>query len=492
MSPALRRYVPAIAIFATGLLVRIFLIHIHPIVFGGDTILRLANRDRIVLAYQLPLLQAIIHYTSQIGDGLLAVRYAMALIGAAAGCGFYLVARDLLERRAAFWASLLFVSNPFLIQLSIVPYQEVLMLGSLLFAFHFFFRERWIFSSIFLGLACLTRYEAWVACPVMAVAFLMRRKKSLREVAKAVFLFGWAPLAWVVYNGAISAGGTFVIELPASPFRVLRYVYLGWITVKSTPIPALLLAIVGAWTIWKSRALTDRRVLLLASFFGLFLLAILFSAHGEAPDPERFVTAREATLLIAATLLTAGFALNKSSRVRTAVAFVGVVLGIYSAHRFIVRDTSTPQAQLCYQLAQYLDARLAGHERAVVLTKPIPPNLVEAYLSKALKRGGEPALHKARVLLMTLETTPPEYQRTFVHSRFGKNRIISLAGDAVTKQPSDAGIQPDWVAVWSDFEPSNQAEARLYNSVARDEAVQVFQSGGLTVTVYRLNRPVRM
>ena len=47
---------PTTFVFLFGLLVRLALMHAHPAIFRGDTALRLANRDRILLAYQLPLL----------------------------------------------------------------------------------------------------------------------------------------------------------------------------------------------------------------------------------------------------------------------------------------------------------------------------------------------------------------------------------------------------------------------------------------------------
>ena len=78
----------AAALFVFAVLVRAALIHWHPAVFGGDTVLRLANRDKVLLSYQLPALQAAIHGVSMLGGGVVAVRYLMALIGATATNAF--------------------------------------------------------------------------------------------------------------------------------------------------------------------------------------------------------------------------------------------------------------------------------------------------------------------------------------------------------------------------------------------------------------------
>src|ERR1051325_3229523 len=97
----------------------------------------------------------------------LLVQYLMAVIGAVAGVAFYLVARDLAGEKWAAAAALLFVTHPYILAGSTVPFQEILMLAGLLFAFHFAYSERWFFASLALAVACITRYEAWAACPVL-------------------------------------------------------------------------------------------------------------------------------------------------------------------------------------------------------------------------------------------------------------------------------------------------------------------------------------
>ncbi len=117
-----------LAIFLLGLLVRIAFIHLHPAIYGGDTLVRIMNPDRVLLAYQLPLLQLLIYLINRVSSDPLLIRYLMSLIGALAGVAFYLLSATLVDRPTARFASVFFVFNPFLLVHSIVPYQEILML----------------------------------------------------------------------------------------------------------------------------------------------------------------------------------------------------------------------------------------------------------------------------------------------------------------------------------------------------------------------------
>ena len=479
----------ALAVLLAGIILRAWLIVRWPIIFGGDTILRMANRDHILLSYQLPALQASLHYLAAISDSAAMARYFMGLIGAAAGVGFYLLAAHFVDRKRAFLAALLFVSNPFLLALSTVPYQEILMLAALFFAFHFFLSGELVWASLSFGLACLTRYEAWAAYPVLVLALAIDRKWRASEVIKAALLFGWAPLAWMVYRGGVSPGGTYVLDRTVSLWRFMRYVYLGWITVKNTPIPVLLLAALGCMRLWKDRQWKQPGLLLLTAFMLLFLISIFFSAHGESPDTERFVTAREAHLPICAVLLLACFGLSRLTRLTVVLCALGFCLGVYGAGRFVARETSPANVQLSYDLARYLDNTLQDDEKAIILTKPIPPDLIQAYFDKVFEKGGAAALADARRVLRSMDTSPPEYQRTLVHSRLGKQRLLSFGGMAASelKESDWPHVGAEWVAVWSDFTPGNALEARIYEvAVKGRQPEQILRSGALAVSIYRV------
>jgi len=460
-------------ILALGLLIRLWLIHAFPVIFGGDSVVRLANRDKILLSHQLPLLQAAIHYLGLISTDAALVRWFMAAAGAVAGCGFYLLASALLGRTVGFIAAVFFVVNPFLLAYSIVPYQEILMLAGLFFAFHFFFAGKWLAASAALALACFTRYEAWAAVPVFLIAFVLRESPTLRSLIKAALLFAWAPLAWTLYHAGLAPPGAFVLDLSLPLDRFWRYVYLSWISVKFTPPPVLLLAVAGLWCLWSQGLWRSRRCLMLAAFVALFLAAILFSAHGDRDQPDRFVSARESHILLSAVALLAGLGFSRLPRFRVPVLILCAFWGIFLAHRFVASETADPKLRLSYDLALYLDQHVRNGQRAVVLAKPVSGALFSDYLNKTTAHGGLAGRRRALENLRQLDISPPDYQRTLVHSRLGKQRLRSLstpllppADEVVWRSlPSpDSSAAPgelDWLALWSDFEPANSVEARL-------------------------------
>src|SRR5260370_27587251 len=130
------------------------------------------NRDHLLMGHQLPMLQVLIAAVTKISANPIWVRYLDAVIGGIAGVGFFWMIRDLFGEEWAFPAGLLFVSNPFFLALSTVPFQEMLMLAGLLFAFHFFYTQKWPAASPALAIPWLTRVGAWAACPVLALGHI--------------------------------------------------------------------------------------------------------------------------------------------------------------------------------------------------------------------------------------------------------------------------------------------------------------------------------
>lgn len=482
----------AAIVFSVGLGVRLWLIHVFPVIFGGDSIVRLANKDRILLSYQLPLLQAMIHGLSPLSNDPLAVRYLMAFAGALAGLAFYAMASSLLGRRVGFQSALLFVTSPFVIAFSIVPYQEILMLAGLFAAFYFAFERCWIAAGAALGLACLTRYEAWLACPVLAFAFLIDKGFRPLAILRAALLFGWAPLGWMAFHGGVTPQGTYAAEASFSFERFFRYVYLGWITIKNTPPPVLLFSLFGGWFFWKQRLIADRRYRLLGCFLVLFLAAILLSAHGERDQPERFVTAREAHVLLAAVILVAGVGLAQLDAKRPWYGWVFVlascVIGLWMAYGFVANEASQPPFALSFEAARYLDEHVQPGESAIVLAQAVPGDLLRRYLDKAEQSAGRGGRDKALAVLLDMDTSPPNYQRILVHSRLTKQQLRSVSSLPADLVPPREPLlpAPDWLVVWSDFLPTNEAEQRLSETTTGLAPDKTFEREGLGVAIYRL------
>src|SRR5579885_1712058 len=241
----------AATIFFAGLALRLGLIARFPVIFGGDPMGRMLHRDRILVSHHLPLVQIVVAAVSRLTQNYMAVMIAMAAIGALVGVAFYLLARDFFDERVAFFGGLIMSAEPMVAAHSSVPYQESLMLVCVRFAFHYFSAEK----------------------------------------------FGWAPVAWMIFRRGLAPEGSYVIESTFEPARMMRWVYLGYITAKFTPIIVLVRAAAGLWYFpWKElgagigKPQMDARfttLLAMLACFILFTVAVLFSAHGVLPDPTR-------------------------------------------------------------------------------------------------------------------------------------------------------------------------------------------------------------
>jgi hypothetical protein len=76
---------PLVLVVAAGIAARAWLIATYPIVFGEDTVARLAQADRVMIGHWLPLLQIAIHGLSLASSSPLLVQGFMAVVGALAG-----------------------------------------------------------------------------------------------------------------------------------------------------------------------------------------------------------------------------------------------------------------------------------------------------------------------------------------------------------------------------------------------------------------------
>jgi hypothetical protein len=469
------------AIFLSGLAIRFWLITAYPALYGGDTVLHLRNYDRLLLSYQLPGLQFLIYLTYKVTAAPLAPRLLMAMLGALAGVGFYLLLTKLMERKSAFGAALFFVVSPFLNELSIVPYQEILMLGALCFATYFYLQGQLIRASLLLAVACLTRYEAWIACPFFAYDYFRRHCYSARNALKTTCLFGSAPVLWMAFHAGLSTPGTFVLELPHSVWRFQRWLYIGWITVRNTPVICLLFAVAGILHLWKSQVLAKSGGKIFACFLAAFAIAILLSAHGEphrtSSDPERFVTSREATLPVALVFLLAGFGLQTTlqqifwRRIVWICAGVGVGTGVIQSASYVVQQTTRPEVQLSFQLARYLNRNIGMNQTVLLVTKPLLNEYLTFYLNKVKARGGTEGLARAQGNLKNLDLTPADFQRTAVQCRLSRTQLTA-SGD-----PHRA----DWMVLWSDSCPSAEVE----QEVRKLQQIAIIRAGSLFATVYR-------
>lgn len=469
----------SLLIFAAGLLLKLALVAFFPALYGGDTVLHLRNHASILLGHQLPMLQILIFASYKITATPMFFRVVMAAIGAAAGAGFYLLCSRIVCQEAAFWAGLFFITNPFLNEISIVPFQEILMLGALCFCVYFYATGRITAASLLLGIACLTRYEAWIACPIVLIHYWAQNQFTPRKLLPALALFCWAPVLWVSGHLGLSSPGTYVIEMPRSVFRLIRWLYLGWISAKDTPFPVVLLSLVGIYVAYKRRLLKQAETLLFGGFAAAFLIAVLCSAHGD-PRPgssqtESFVTSREATLVVAYILILAGmgleYLLRKPWRAAVWLGGAACVLGIAQSGWFLAKETSQPDVILCYKVARYLNSHVSSTDRVLVLAKAFTENDWKLYLRKAEQLDGRRGLAEARNRLRQADLSPIAFQRIAVQTQFPEQRLSASVAPAAVQ----------WIVVWSDY----TGPVKLSELLCKFREAQEFHAASLRVTILK-------
>jgi hypothetical protein len=459
--------VKPLGVLLIGFLLRVAIILVYPISWGGDTVIRLYDRYTLAKAHQLPLLQVLIAALSHVSMNPLFVQLMMAVIGAIAGLGFYRLAAEFCGEAWALPAALLFVSHPYILAVSTVPFQEILALAGLIFAFHFFYTDRFAAASLCLAIACLTRFEAWAACPALAVAYFFRKERGLTGGIKAVLLFGWMPAAWILSHHGLTTAGHYAVETFGSIWRLQRLIYVAWITTKFTQLPVLLLAAAGAWRMLRNRSSLDWRIWVQVGFLAAFLIGVLFSAHGVMPDPERYVTSREAHFAMFFILLLASVELPSWGRWSHPVVALTVVLGVGGAFWYVRNQVQLPEVQAAWQVARFLDQSVQPGQRVLFLTAPIEEEAARLYLDKVRKTGGEEGLRQARLELQEAARTPPDYQRTVVYSRLPREHMLAT--------PSGCA---EWIAVWSDY-PDAARE------LAGEGPVKIIQTGPKSVAILR-------
>jgi hypothetical protein len=549
-----------LAVLLLGLLVRIAFVHMHPAIYGGDTLARIMNADRILLAYQLPLLQLLIYLANLVSGNPLLIRYLMSLVGALAGVAFYLFSATLLDRTTARLASLFFVFNPFLLVHSIVPYQEILMLLFLCLGLHCMLRSGqsgsstkgrvppWTrgdfrgvqeieghtnlslpplskegerrrqpsigWASLSLGLACLTRYEAWVIAATAGLYYVgtvrdRSPRYTIRLLMRTIALFGWAPILWILLHRGVSPQGTYVLEGPASWARLWRIPYVAAMAlVHAGPVVGLL-AVFGLLTFWKSSLRHKRGIQMVLGAAALLMLSLVFSAHGVAPDPQRYVTDREAHWFLLFPFWAAALGLmdfqhrlrlkGDSSHSKTLIAsqrrvtvscfvlILAVVWGLAQTDRYIKRLLTDQNLNLDYAVAQHLEKGLPEGSKALIFARPLPSEATQDYFDKVSRQGGTAALEVARRQLAELNSGPLDYSRIAVNTHLRKDQLVDASKLRVDVPDAASFLSQNHVrlaAIFSNY-PTQAAETRhLLDYVnQRGKPQATLKDGALQVSI---------
>src|SRR5262245_46161551 len=239
----------------------------------------------------------------------------------------------------------------------------------------------------------------------------------------------------------------------------------------------VLLGFFGLLAFWKESLWRKREIQLLLIGTVLLLLSLIFSAHGVAPDPERYVTDREAHWFILFPFWAAALGLSSMknhlvqprgafrSKPQTAswnlgiaayslVLILGVAWGVLKTDRYLNRLLNDQNLVLDYEVAKHLEQNLPANSTALIFAKPLAPDATKEYLEKAYSQGGTTALESARRKLLEINTGSLDYSRVAVNTRLGRNRLLD-ANKVTTKVTDIQGFfsqnQVRLAAIFSDY-----------------------------------------
>ena len=504
-----------VMIFAAITVLHISILQRYPIIYGGDTIIRLVNFPKILIGYQLPLFQVLLHYTMLAFYHPLAVWILMALVSAAGASGLYGLTLQLSgDRRAAWLAVVLYATHPFIVLYSRVPYQEPLLWAGLVWGFCYLFRppsaRNLVLSSVWIGIACLTRYEGWIGAAAAAAYHLWRTpeiggKLRLRHLVQSAMLFGWAPLLWLAWNRGVSPGGTYVLDWGSEWARLYRPYFVVKSALWWTDSAVILMSLLGLALTW-AHARTPKQNqshATLAFFTVLFLGALIFSAHGIKPDPLRFVTEREAYVPIALLILYAGVGGSRlagelprmlarapllSNGLLLLALLLIAALGLNRGIHRVAAANEDPEVKTSFEVAQFLARKQTP---ALILARPLPEDQLLFHLGRAERSGGARGKEMAIRMLRETETTPFDYQRILAFSWMGREKILSadrlkdLEASFCEKFVRDRQIE--YLVIFDDFVPAQNHERLLSSYAERRHPEIEIRNGNKGARIYRLS-----
>jgi hypothetical protein len=450
-------------LLSLALSLRILAIVSYPAIHGSDSVLRLARSDQLVIGHWLPLPQAVVYLARAVAPDPFWTRAAFALLGALSPIALAALVAATAGGAAGRAAGVLLALHPFIAYYSTVPYQEVVMLPLLLAGGLALLGRREALGGLGLGLACLCRYEAWIAAALAGVA---RR----RSPARALLLFGWAPLAWAAAWGGLGPPGSYILDLDPAAGRLQRLAFLLGKLREYAGDTVLLLAALGAVLAWRRRP----RGWGWGASFMILLLAALATVGHEFPPGSGLVSERAAYLPAVAVCALAGLALGAawdgvSGRRAwlTRPALCGLIAWLcvgWARHgdALLAAANRDPSLRLALEVARLADRQLSPAGRLAIAGPPVPEEAVRDYLRKVERSGGD--LERAKAIAQ--ETHVPDAYRIRAHiARPPRAVLLAGAGPA------------ELIAVFDDTPGADRWRAGAL--VAR------FVAGGRGVSVYR-------
>jgi hypothetical protein len=458
----------AAILLGLGLLVRVPLVLAHPAIHGGDSVLRLARSETLILGHWLPLPQLLVFLIRAVAPDPLWTRLAFVLAGSLGGVALAWVVTVTAGAASGRAAGALFLLHPLLVYYSLVPYQEAPMLLLLLAGAAALVHDEDVKGGLALGLACLCRYEAWIAA---GMAALVRWRRPLR----ATLLFGWAPLAWIGAWRGLAPRGSYILDTDLAAVGLGRVSFFFAKLEEYSGDLLLVLALAGALVALRRR---PRGWAWGAGFVMVFLAAQLAFGH-EHPAGSGRLNERMIHVPAVALCALGGLALGTLSErlawrglplgaVLAALLLAG--LGVRWTHRteaLVVEANKEPSLRLAADVARWSDQHLPPRGRLAVAAVAVSPVAIQYYVRKVELAGAD--VERARVIAAELATHSLDLERIRAQLPRRPSTVVR-AGSA----PADI------VAVYDDA--PDAALFRLGPALAR------FVEGGRGVSLYRAGK----
>ncbi len=394
--------------FAVAFLFRLALLILFPVPCGNDAAGRLYFRDTLWIGHWLPLTQALVYVGYSTTQSVFFVRLVFIIVTSLSGVAFIFYLQLFASRRASIIGGVLFATNSLLVFLSLMPYQEVVFIGLLFGSLAFFHKAKtdesnsWNFAvgSFLFGLACLTRYEAWLILPALFIATVWRSitSQSLRNIffvtLKSAMSLLWGPVLWMIINWLKWGSPTaFLFHRPDHEFyawaphgefvRIINYISLMLYWLARFGSPLILFAAPGIWKFWKERKsmlpILGPVVLLLA----MVLIFLIFIAGKEFATANRFASLPLAIMLIFVAL-GADEVINrfekskatwvgniKKPAIKTSFIVLAIFLLIIYGAMPVASGNRHPDFREPYEVATFLKEHLSPNEAAVIVGESI-------------------------------------------------------------------------------------------------------------------------
>jgi hypothetical protein len=149
----------------------------------------------------LPFFQYVVSVIIMIGGNLTSVRIMSALVGSLVTIPVHEMSMKISNNKflANFCAALVSL-NPILIVYSSLAVSESLFVFLVTLTIYFFVTQRYVWASVPLALAVLTRYESWVLLPAISLYFAVKERRSFLEKQIPILVSCLAIVGWLWVN----------------------------------------------------------------------------------------------------------------------------------------------------------------------------------------------------------------------------------------------------------------------------------------------------